>query len=125
MLRGGRAPSTGGGALDPAFPRPTAPWAAATYQHSAVARVAGKGPWAWAGITTMAFLADGLLMSPWGAGTYAPVEGTEDTLTVTFVGAKHRVIVDECLKFSSVRESDGATVDGWVQVGQKAISCHT
>ena len=42
---------------------------------------------------------------------------------VTFVGAKHRVVVDECLKFSSTRESDGSKVEGWVQVSRKAMGC--
>ena len=69
--------------------------------------------------------ADGLprrrrLRSPWGPGTYAPVAGTTDSLYVNFVGSKHRVTLDGCYKFHSVRETDGEKVDGWVQMGQQA-----
>ena len=88
--------------------------------HPAVKRVMGAGPWAWAGITPMAFLGGGRLHSPWGPGTYAPVAGTTDSLYVNFVGSKHRVTLDGCYKFHSVRETDGEKVDGWVQMGQQA-----
>ena len=37
--------------------------------HPAVARVLGTGPWAWAGITPLAFLGNGMLHTPWGRGT--------------------------------------------------------
>jgi len=69
----------------------------------------------------MAFLGGGLLASPWGPGTYRPKAGKDDTLLVSFAGAEHRVVVHECYKFSSTRLSDGEQVDGWVQLGERAM----
>ena len=71
----------------------------------------------------MSFLQGGALHSPWGVGTYWPEEGSSSTVIVEFVGARHRVTPHGCMKFSSVRESDGQKVDGWVQMGQNARGC--
>ena len=46
--------------------------------------------------------------------------GDDCSLYVNFVGSKHRVTLDGCYKFHSVRETDGEKVDGWVQMGQQA-----
>ena len=92
-------------------------------KHPAVQRVLGKGPWAWAGITPLAFLGWGALYTPWGRGTYVPVAGTDDTLIVTFIGTRHRVVVSECYAFKSTRDKDGDKVDGWVQLGNAARGC--
>eukprot|EP00965_Chrysotila_dentata_P209139 6185117-Pleurochrysis_carterae.AAC.1 len=111
---------SGAGALDSAYVRaPVDGWDAS---HPAAKALIGTGPWAWAGISPMAFLANGVLVSPWGEGSYVGVAGSEDTVRVTFVGAKHTVVYEGCHKFRSVRESDGAKVDGWVQLGQSAVS---
>jgi hypothetical protein len=56
-------------------------------------------------------------------GTYVPVAGTDDTLTVTFIGTAHTVVVDECHAFKSTRDKDGEKVDGWVQLGNAARGC--
>lgn len=92
-------------------------------QHPAVQKVLGTGPWAWQGVPPIAFLEGGLLSTPWGQGEYSPVPGSKDTLLLKFVGSEHNVHVFDCHKFHSVRESDGAQVDGWVQLGQTAHSC--
>ena len=112
--------SEGAGVLGSSAAGPKGFTSDADADHPAVKRVMGAGPWAWAGITPMAFLGGGRLHSPWGPGTYAPVAGTTDSLYVNFVGSKHRVTLDGCYKFHSVRETDGEKVDGWVQMGQQA-----
>ena len=123
-MRGGGGDKSGAGALDAAYASKRV-WerAAQHAEHPAVAELLGYGPWAWAGITPMAFLQGGALHSPWGSGSFWPEEGSTDTVIVEFVGSKHRVKPHGCMKFSSVRQTDGEKVDGWVQVGQKATRC--
>jgi hypothetical protein len=121
-MRGGKS-RKGSGALDPVYAPLRGFKSDADAQHPAVAELLGYGPWAWSGITPMSFLHGGALHSPWGVGTYWPEEGSTTTVIVEFVGAKHRVTPHGCMKFSSVRESDGQAVDGWVQMGQNARSC--
>ena len=121
-MRGGKS-RKGSGALDPVYASLRGFKSDADAQHPAVAELLGYGPWAWSGITPMSFLHGGALHSPWGVGTYWPEEGSTTTVIVEFVGAKHRVTPHGCMKFSSVRESDGQAVDGWVQMGQNARSC--
>ena len=114
--------TNGKGALDPNFhaDRVVDDW---DEEHPAVSRVLGVGPWAWAGIAPLAFLGGGKLHTPWGAGQYVPLGGTNDTLVVTFAGAVHTVVVSECYTFASTRKSDGKKVEGGVQLGQPARSC--
>ena len=122
-MRGKAARRSGSGALDPTYASLRRFKSEADAQHPAVRELLGYGPWAWSGITPMAFLQGGALHSPWGVGSYWPLEGSSDTVMVEFVGAKHRVTAHGCMKFSSVRESDGQAVEGWVQMGQAARNC--
>jgi len=92
-------------------------------EHPAVRQVLGTGPWAWSGITAMAFLDRGVLVSPWGLGRYRPMANSTDTLILSFVGADHRVVLHPCNKFTSTRLSDGQVVEGWVQLGERARGC--
>ena len=86
----------------------------------------GHGPWSWSGIAPMAFFDNGLLLTPWGTGTYSPVPNSADAaLTVVFAGANHHVVMGDCHTFSSVRQSDGERVEGWVQVAPRAQNCYT
>jgi len=122
-MRAAGTGATGRGTLDASFGGNPQPWTDEERRHPAVELIAGSGPWAWAGVMPMAFLADGRLSSPWGPGHYSPVAGTTDTLLVEFVGAKHKVVVGACNKFHSVREGDGQEVDAWVQLPGAARSC--
>ena len=64
------------------------------------------------------------MIAIWGSGTYSPVPNSADAaLTIVFAGANHRLTIGECHTFSSVRETDGEKVEGWVQVAAKARSC--
>jgi len=122
-LGGGK---TGKGAIDESYATMRV-WStgqhAGTADHPAVAELIGHGPWAWSGIAPMAFLHGGALHSPWGPGSYWPLEGSSTTVIVEFVGSKHRITPHGCMKFSSVRETDGERVDAWVQVGQPSRGC--
>ena len=115
------------GALDPRFVSESAwsaEWdAAAVATHTGVKRLLGTGPWAWAGISTMAFLDHGVLVTPWGQGTWHPDKTSDDTVFLLFAGAKHKVVTHSCHKFSSTRESDAQKVEGWVQLGGPARGC--
>eukprot|EP00966_Prymnesium_polylepis_P065700 1524533-Prymnesium_polylepis.1 len=71
----------------------------------------------------MAFFDHGLLLTPWGTGTYSPVRDSTDTLSVVFAGSTHTVIMSECFKFASTRISDGESVNGWVQASAEARGC--
>ena len=127
---GGRARPGGGktgkGAIDESYAAMRV-WStgqhAGSADHPAVAELIGHGPWAWSGIAPMAFLHGGALHSPWGPGSYWPLEGSSTTVIVEFVGSKHRITPHGCMKFSSVRETDGERVDAWVQVGQPSRGC--
>ena len=88
--------------------------------HVGVERLLGTGPWAWSGISTMAFLDEGVLVTPWGQGTWHADREAPDAVLLIFAGATHRVVTYPCHKFSSTRESDGQKVDGWVQLGGPA-----
>lgn len=127
LLGSGNTPEPKQGGLMPAYDRVRqAGWGDPAHaRHPAVLRVLGTGPWAWSGIAPMAFLDGGVLVSPWGAGSYRPdMEDTEQkTLLLSFVGAEHRVVLGECHSFSSTRLSDGQAVQGWVQLGERARSC--
>ncbi len=126
-MRGAIAP--GGnrkGSIDPRFASASArspKWQDGDETRPAVARLMGTGPWAWAGITTMAFLGGGVLVTPWGQGTYHPDPANEDAAVLTFAGNDHVVTVDACHKFVSYRATDQQRVEGWVQLGQAAKNC--
>jgi len=92
-------------------------WQTGDEKHPGVHRLLGSGPWAWAGISTMAFLDHGVLVTPWGHGTYHPDREKLDVVILEFAGATHRVTTFGCHKFTSYRESDGNRVDGWIQLG--------
>ena len=83
----------------------------------------GSGPWAWAGISTMAFLDRGILVTPWGQGTWHADEDDDEVVILSFASALHKVRTYDCHKFASTRESDGQKVDGWVQLGGGRPSC--
>lgn len=127
LLSLGGAPEPKKGALLPKYASVRqAGWAEPTHaKHPSVLRVLGTGPWAWAGIAPMAFLDRGVLVSPWGTGSYRPdlTDGEQKTLILSFVGAEHRVVLGECHTFTSTRLSDGQVVQGWVQLGERARSC--
>ena len=91
--------------------------------HVGVQRLLGTGPWAWAGISTMAFLDEGILVTPWGRGTWHADREASDTVLALFAGATHRVHARPCHTFGSTRESDGQKVDGWIQLGGSANGC--
>ena len=116
------------GAVDPAFAKPSARsqlWETEkAASHLGVQRLLGTGPWAWAGISTMAFLDSGVLVTPWGQGTWYPAE-PDDTVVLSFAGAKHRVVAHGCHKFTSVRESDEQRVEGWIQLSSARGGCPT
>ena len=97
--------------------------AAGAATHLGVQRLLGTGPWAWAGISTMAFLDRGVLVTPWGQGTWHADPEASDTVLLVFAGATHKVVAHACHKFSSSRESDGQKVDGWIQLGGGRPSC--
>ena len=94
--------------------------AAVAATHTGARRLIGTGPWAWAGISTMAFYDRGKLVTPWGVGHWYPSKEEDDVVSLVFAGATHRITTFPCHKFASVRESDGQKVDGWIQLGQPA-----
>jgi hypothetical protein len=91
--------------------------------HTGVRRLLGTGPWAWSGISTMAFLDRGVLVTPWGQGTWHADRANDEGVVLVFAGANHKVQTHACHKFTSIRESDGQKVEGWVQLGQPARGC--
>ncbi len=106
------------GAVDDLFSTSrSAKWQPGDEQHAGVRRLLGTGPSAWAGISTMAFLDHGVLVTPWGHGTYSPDREAADVVLLEFAGAIHRVTTFDCHKFTSVRMSDSNRVDGWIQLG--------
>jgi hypothetical protein len=127
-LRGIGAIGTSG-AIDPKFQVETArslKWRAEdASSHAGVQRLLGTGPWAWAGISTMAFLDHGVLITPWGSGTWHADPASADSVVLLFAGGTHNVVTYDCHKFASTRESDGQKVDGWVQLGGPARGCPT
>ena len=94
-----------------------------TLLRRGVQRLLGTGPWAWAGISTMAFLDHGVLVTPWGQGTWHADRESPDAVLALFAGATHKVTAAACHKFASYRESDGQKVDGWIQLGGQAHGC--
>ena len=86
-------------------------------------RLLGTGPWAWSGISTMAFLDHGVLVTPWGQGTWHADRNDDESVMLLFAGAVHKVKTHACHKFTSIREADGQKVEGWVQLGQPARGC--
>lgn len=115
------------GALDAIWTSSRDPkWQSSDVDHVGVKRLLGTGPWAWAGISTMAFFDHGVLVTPWGHGTYVPDREAADVVLLTFAGIVHRVTTHECHKFTSVRASDGNKVEGWIQLGggSPGSKCH-
>ena len=47
---------------------------------------AGTGPWAWTDVAPLAFLANGRLVTPWGAGRWGPHPKEADAIFANFVG---------------------------------------
>jgi len=79
-------------------------------------RLVGSGPWAWQGVSPLAFLGGGVLHTPWGAGTWEVDTTHESTVRATFVGKTHRVTFDECWAFKSTREDDGDQASGTAKI---------
>ena len=125
-LRGGGGIGKGG-SIDHKFTTPQARssvWRAESVgTHRGVERLLGTGPWAWSGISTMAFLDLGVLVTPWGQGTWHADIDDPEAVMLSFAGALHKVRTYECHKFTSHRESDGQKVDGWIQLGGGRSSC--
>ena len=115
------------GVIDPRFSASTAKstrWRPEDVSsHNGVKRLLGTGPWAWSGISTMAFLDEGILVTPWGQGTWHADTEDNDTLFVLFAGATHKVVAHTCHKFTSTRESDNQKVEGWIQLGGRGGGC--
>ena len=92
--------------------------------HPLVARLLGEGPWSFGeapisgGPSPYAFLRGGVVATPQGPGTYAPVPGS-DALELTLGGEKHTLSVDGvigCYQFNAVRERDQHKMRGWVMM---------
>ena len=116
FLRGASGLGTKG-AVDTPFLQSRSPkWQDGDAAHLGVSRLIGTGPWAWSGIPTMAFYNHGVLITPWGHGTYYPDRTAPDVVWLEFAGSTHRVNTFECHKFSSIRTSDEQKVDGWIQL---------
>ena len=93
--------------------------------HPTVERLLGEGPWAFGdapisgGESPLAFLRGGVVATPWGPGTYAPLAGSAGDLELTVKGAKHRLTVDGivgCYQFKATRERDSHAMRGWVMM---------
>ena len=50
-----------------------------------VTRLLGTGPWAWQGVAPFGFLRDGLLYTPWGAGSWGAHATQPNTIFANFV----------------------------------------
>ena len=118
----------GVGSLDPQYAALTAGAAltarAAQAEHPVVSRLLGEGPWSFGkapisgGVSPYAFLRGGVVATPHGPGTYAPMAGSDD-LELTVGGEKHRLSVADiigCFQFNAVRERDQHRLRGWVMM---------
>ena len=88
-----------------------------------VTRLIGTGPWAWQGVAPFAFLAEGALHTPWGAGKWGPHPTLANTILANFVSEKHVVTFDECWSFTSKRVRDGDRAGGGALLSAAAKEC--
>ena len=72
----------------------------------------GSGPWAWQGVSPIAFLGGGHMHTPWGLGTWEVHPTQPSTIYANFVNQKHAVTFGACWSFTSVRQSDGDRAAG-------------
>ena len=79
--------------------------------------VAGTGPWFWAGNGPLAFQRGGVLITPWGEGTWGVQRGAAETapsdaVFADFANSQHTVRMHNpgCLRMRSVRKADGDVV---------------
>lgn len=86
-------------------------------------RLIGSGPWAWTGVSALAFLPDGRLHTPWGRGHWLPMPGKPNTVRARFVGQDHAVTFDECWSFESRRDTDGDLATGAAKIEPGAETC--
>ena len=94
------------------------PAAAGAATAPLVSDIAGSGPWIWAGSGPLSFMRGGVLITPWGTGTWGVSRsgGTEaapdDTVFADFAGSQHnvRLHIPECLRMQSRRKADGDVV---------------
>eukprot|EP00908_Phaeocystis_cordata_P010978 Transcript_21821.p1 GENE.Transcript_21821~~Transcript_21821.p1 ORF type:complete len:405 (-),score=125.11 Transcript_21821:109-1323(-) len=114
---GGRG---GKGSRDPQY----APKSAAHEEHAAYSRLLGEGPWSFGdapisgGTSPFAFLRGGVVFTPSGPGSYAPIAGTDD-LELMVGGTRHQLVVQGvigCYQFNALRERDQRLMRGWVMM---------
>ena len=79
--------------------------------------IAGSGPWFWAGSGPFGFMRGGVLITPWGTGTWGVTrsdgeEAPSDAVFADFANSQHalRMNVPECLRMQSRRKADGDVV---------------
>ena len=80
-------------------------------------KVAGSGPWFWAGSGPLAFQRGGVLITPWGEGTWGDRRGEAElappaAVFADFAGSQHAVAMHnpDCLRMRSKRKADGELV---------------
>jgi len=99
------------------------PWEHA--ESVAVAKVLGEGPWHFDDKAPIAFLWGGVVASPWGAGTYAPIAGSDDSFELSLNGHSHRMRMTGCYTFRAVRAksmlSAETTIKGWVPMNRVSM----
>ena len=95
----------------------------AEVEASAVARAVSGTKWKWGGVPGFEFKPGGVLVTPWGQGTWHADIDDPESVMLSFAGALHKVRTYECHKFTSHRESDGQKVDGWIQLGGGRSTC--
>ena len=108
-----------------ALPQPTLrPQSAAHEEHAAYSRLLGEGPWSFGdapisgGTSPFAFLRGGVVFTPSGPGSYAPIAGTDD-LELMVGGTRHQLVVQGvigCYQFNALRERDQRLMRGWVMM---------
>ena len=82
-----------------------------------VSEIAGSGPWFWAGSGPFSFMRGGVLITPWGTGTWGikreiDESAPADTVFADFANSRHnvRMHVPECLRMQSTRKADNEKV---------------
>ncbi|KAG8461243.1 hypothetical protein KFE25_002432 [Diacronema lutheri] len=90
-------------------------------------RLLASGTWAWAGVEGMRFLAEGVLVTPWGSGLWGVVPGQPRLIWASFAqqlhmlnfGAQAAAEGVPLARFQSTRCSDGETVQGSIATGKQ------
>jgi hypothetical protein len=79
--------------------------------------ISGSGPWFWAGSGTLAFLRGGLLITPWGEGSWGVSRkdgevAPTNAVFADFANSQHTVRMHNpsCMRMQSKRKADGDVV---------------